>query len=505
VRYSSWTCEGDLNPYETDIPSGTKCTTSCPAWRGLGDEPLVLESTCVEGNQWTSTRPSQPFGVRALPYVTPIYNTPDMEDMVCGCQDVGPFDYNPNNEDLAELVCTGGEPKDFDAPGGWNFTTTDRCDLFCNQEPVVSVYCEGSTWVGEPEKGIWCYTRPENPGPREDFDEEGGSGVEESGDEGSEEDRLGAPAVDADGDGFPDAVDADGDGFPDAATPAASTELSGLIVAGGAPDQMWRNIETFPEEASCSIPPFPRPGRIRHTLSLIGNTLVACGGQDAPAMTTCISWQSGQSEWTDYYTLSERRFDHAAVVVEDTIIVLGGEGNNPRWSGEILKSGKQFRLKNNGRGTCAVPYDGGFVQIGGCCNHGKVDRYDVNGQHVGSLPDLNLVRFYHACTTFTSATGEQGLIVAGGSVGKSTEVYLPSTNKWTVGGALPRKLMWPGAAYLNQQIVLTGGYDGDSRTNRAEVLQYDLAAGNWSEIGKLEGERYNHAVVRANFDAVCGV
>ena len=80
---------------------------------------------------------------------------------------------------------------------------------------------------------------------------------------------------------------------------------------------MWRNIETFPVEASCSIPPFPKPGkiwnflspktfisgRIRHTLSLIGNTLVACGGQDAPAMTTCISWQSGQSEWTDYYTL----------------------------------------------------------------------------------------------------------------------------------------------------------------------------------------------------------
>merc|ERR1719327_1144628 len=88
--------------------------------------------------------------------------------MVCGCQDVGPFDYNPNNEDLAELVCTGGEPKDFDAPGGWNFTTTDRCDLFCNQEPVVSVYCDGSSWVGEPEKGIWCFTSPENPGPRTD-------------------------------------------------------------------------------------------------------------------------------------------------------------------------------------------------------------------------------------------------------------------------------------------------------------------------------------------------
>ena len=45
---------------------------------------------------------------------------------------------------------------------------------------------------------------------------------------------------------------------------------------------------------------------------------------------------------TKIYFFSERRFDHAAVVVEDTIIVLGGEGNNPRWSGEILKSKLQF-------------------------------------------------------------------------------------------------------------------------------------------------------------------
>ena len=29
------------------------------------------------------------------------------------------------------------------------------------------MYCDGTSWVGEPEKGIWCYTSPENPGPRE--------------------------------------------------------------------------------------------------------------------------------------------------------------------------------------------------------------------------------------------------------------------------------------------------------------------------------------------------
>ena len=134
MRYTSWKCEGGINPYNSDIPTGTTCTTTCPAWRGLGGEPFVLESTCVEGNQWTNTKTlTQGLtpAFRALPYATTIYNTPDMDDMVCGCRDLGPFNYNPNNpNEGAKLVCTGGNQKDFDAP--WNLTTTDRCNLFCN-------------------------------------------------------------------------------------------------------------------------------------------------------------------------------------------------------------------------------------------------------------------------------------------------------------------------------------------------------------------------------------
>ena len=38
------------------------------------------------------------------------------------------------------------------------------------------MYCDGTSWVGEPEKGIWCYTSPKNPGPREDPAQEEGSG-----------------------------------------------------------------------------------------------------------------------------------------------------------------------------------------------------------------------------------------------------------------------------------------------------------------------------------------
>jgi hypothetical protein len=50
------------------------------------------------------------------------------------------------------------------------FDTTHRCDFFCNAEPVVSIYCEHSAgvprWAGEPEKGLWCYRRPDQPEPQ---------------------------------------------------------------------------------------------------------------------------------------------------------------------------------------------------------------------------------------------------------------------------------------------------------------------------------------------------
>ena len=47
----------------------------------------------------------------------------------------------------------------------WTWTSHHKPRM---AEPVVSVYCDGTSWVGEPKKGIWCYTSPENPGPRDE-------------------------------------------------------------------------------------------------------------------------------------------------------------------------------------------------------------------------------------------------------------------------------------------------------------------------------------------------
>ena len=97
---------------------------------------------------------------------------------------------------------------------------------------------------------------------------------------------------------------------------------------------------------------------------------------------------------------------------------------------QIMPGGKTFSILNNGAGTCAVSYQGGFVMMGGDGaniggGHGKVDRWEINnnvyaiphfsprydseGNYLNPLPNLLEARYYHACTTFTSLKGEKVL------------------------------------------------------------------------------------------------
>jgi len=280
------------------------------------------------------------------------------------------------------------------------------------------------------------------------------------------------------------------------ATSCRSGDCTGVIITGGYVDNT--DVEAFPAKASCTIPPFPSPGRRHHSLSVINDTLVACGGDSTTE--SCISWKKGQDGWEDFHTLGQLRYDHAAVVVDgkEDIIIFGG--GMSKKTGEIVKSGAQFVLQSDGFATCAVSYQGAVVMIGGGSpTHGKVDRYDSEGNYLDSLPDLLEARTAHACTTFTSSNGEQGLLVAGGyNAGSiflsSTELYLPSKKKWTRGGDLPREMQGPRAARLSEQVVVTGG-SVDGMDGRHEVLQYEETTGAWSEIGKMKKARRGHAVV----------
>ena len=171
THYARWTCPG-IDPYSSSTPVGTTCTASCSAW---AESPL--QSTCQRNGRWTPTVASSRR--RSLLTYGAAYPTPEQPDMVCGCQEVGPFMYDPNDEDGAEFVCQGWEPERFKSEEGWTIKTSDRCELFCSNgkfsvvfiintllflepQPVTTVMCEGDTWQGQPEIGFWCYHKHGN-------------------------------------------------------------------------------------------------------------------------------------------------------------------------------------------------------------------------------------------------------------------------------------------------------------------------------------------------------
>merc|ERR1711892_691723 len=159
VEYARWECP-DFDPYSAVIPVGTTCSTTCPSW-----QDSTLQSTCLKNGKWSATAPpSNPF--RGFGYTAP-YPTPDQPDMECGCLEVGPYNYDPNDENGAVFVCQGWRPEQYKKAGGWSIKKSDKCDLFCSNEPqpIASVYCDAATWKGEPNLGFWCYDKPENPGP----------------------------------------------------------------------------------------------------------------------------------------------------------------------------------------------------------------------------------------------------------------------------------------------------------------------------------------------------
>merc|ERR1712130_125000 len=236
----------------------------------------------------------------------------------------------------------------------------------------------------------------------------------------------------------------------------------------------------------------------------------------------------GQEGWKHFHKLSQERYKHAAVVMQDdTIVIVGhcnwgnGDGKEVK-TGEIVKSGTVFDLQNGGQGTCALLFQSELVMIGGegaydryrDTTHGKVDRYDSEGKYLGSLPDLNRRRWRHACSTFFSSEGEQGLLVAGGypsGSGSSTELYLPSNKRWISGGDLPRRLYGPKAAHLDERVVLIGVAEMTG-SFRDEVLEFDASiitwevgsgTGQWAQIGSMDSAREDHAIVEANLSAIC--
>jgi len=289
--------------------------------------------------------------------------------------------------------------------------------------------------------------------------------------------------------------------------PATTTTAAnqGLVISGGWPDS--RTVEVFPA-TSCSPPPLPT-GRRGHTMTIVGASLVTCGGDSSSTSTSCISWVGGEEEWQQYATLREERGYHTAWSHQGQLLLLGGQ-DSPGTGEVVGGGGSTFPMEHPAGYSCAADMGGAVAVIGGIYSSSlsNVDRYDMSG-YLGSLPHLRTARYYHACGAVADSTGHTVLIVAGGwdSSGylSSVEVLEHGATSWVAGPELPRALYRLSGGVAGGRLQVTGGRDS-SNNERSEIyeLVYSKAEKGWTQVGTMEEARARHAVAAVNLPALCG-
>ncbi len=104
---------------------------------------------------------------------------------------------------------------------------------------------------------------------------------------------------------------------------------------------------------------------------------------------------------------------------------------------------------------------------------------------------LNTARYQHTATLLTNGQ----VLVAGGSGSSaplaSTELYNPSTEKWTTTNSLNTARYQHTATLLtNGQVLVTGGSSASSPLASTEL--FNPASGTWTTMGSLTAARYGH-------------
>ena len=140
-----------------------------------------------------------------------------------------------------------------------------------------------------------------------------------------------------------------------------------MVVGGFGDNTLLSSVELFPPSDACSIPDLPQP-RTAHSLSLLsGGRLVVCGGGGGwRALDSCISWDAGNPNWTNFHLMrcllllvtshnylhkkhnhSVGRSYHTAWTppsLPDSIVLLGSKSSAARLTAEMVP-GIAFRLR----------------------------------------------------------------------------------------------------------------------------------------------------------------
>merc|ERR1719348_1622881 len=158
----------------------------------------------------------------------------------------------------------------------------------------------------------------------------------------------------------------------------------------------------------------------QHTTDFLFGEILTCGGGSfTDEQMACLSLDR-VGAWKNHSTLSDVRYGHSSLVIQDSIALLGGYEPHARTSTELYNNSgtegwiQQSYLKEELYNGCAVLVtDTQFMTIGGDKAEKKVVRYEATSGAIHEEDDLNIGRTGHGCLTIREK-GREGVLVVGG-------------------------------------------------------------------------------------------
>ncbi len=247
-----------------------------------------------------------------------------------------------------------------------------------------------------------------------------------------------------------------------------------------------------------------------------GKVLVVAGdpgGFDATPRTSAELFDPATNSWSTTGSLPEPRSSFTTTVLGDgRVLVAGGLSASFRWlattrvydPGIGTWSAAAPMARARAAGTATLLDDGRVLVAGGSTTGPRAlaaaEIYDPASDTWTAARPMKVARFAHSAT----ALPDGRVVVAGGTAGgqgfRSTEVYTPSTGRWSTAGDLVSvrendEVCCKQAVLLSSgRVLVAGGWDLDVLAT-AEV--FDPVTATWSATGRMRvGREAGFSLVR---------
>ena len=291
------------------------------------------------------------------------------------------------------------------------------------------------------------------------------------------------------------------------ATPSATASASATATATAIP--------SVPVAATWTTTGSMGEARSGSTLTLLadGTVLVAGGQPDGVTPTASAElYDPGTGEWTSTESMTAARFNHTATLLPDgKVLVAGGIGTaTSEFFANILASAELYDPTTGSWtatrdmagvrvGHTATPLADGTVLVAG---GGSSSDGDGGPLDSSELYDPSTGRWTASGTMVTAGPGRLAafltdgrvIVIGGGDDGKAAELYDPATGQWTATGSMvePKFSGFVATVLSDGAVLLAGGMAGSGAQVSAEL--YDPDTGEWTATGDMLQGRLNHTL-----------